>query len=767
MTLGWRARKPWGVRLTCWLTMAVVLVGSIRIGYATTTPARSPAKLSTDTPWAIDTRQVPAGITVLEGGIDERTAWQLFDEKAGAGLETHGRRARLEIALPQPTFIDAIAVFGAADGTLGVEARGPDGRADLLRDASLARGENRWNRHDVTKAPLATSLMLTWQPSRPDAVLREVELWGRPRSKPSDAVTAPLPDALYTGVPEGARVARAGQGEQIVSLATGTGGAAAGAFTLPLEVEPRAIDRAFLVYDLKGLSHFTAAPRAINGQRALGKFGVSRGAKGGLQVEEIAPAWLQKGTNRIQFLPLDGSDPGSYRISDLRLVFMPRVETRVTEATARAWGALRDGREGTGWRASAGKPGEKREWLFATATQPWALDVRLPNKGVGTLTIAAAEGGGKGIVSVNLDQLSAGWHRVPLKGLPVTEKLTFTLDAGKEQEASISELLVAGSALPVDQAPRIVVSYPLSGECVNHRVHVRGFVVPADASGLEVNGAPARGALSSDGAFAVDMSEQQVAGRPIVVEATYANGTRSRRSVAIGGCVDRPPVVVGDDGRKRQPAEDTGAPYGVTVKAGQPATLSFGGAKLDIPAGAVDKDVRITVRPLPSKDVAPMDPGMTNISPAAQAYRFGPLGMVFKKPIRMTLTYDKALIPAGHTENDVRTFYYAEELHRWEQVGIVGQNAGEMMAVTEHFTDFINATLAMPEHPGTQSLNPTSLKDIKLADPAAGMTLIAPPSCQLDGYGESHVSDRPCRPDVAGSSPTWRSRTAAREATAG
>ena len=143
MTLGWRTRKPWGVRLTCWLTMAVVLVGSIRSGYATTPPAPTPAKLLTDTPWAIDTRQVPASITVLEGGIDERAAWQLFDEKAGAVLETHGRRARIEIALSQPTFVDAIAVFGAADGTLGVEARGPDGRADLLRNASLARGEKR------------------------------------------------------------------------------------------------------------------------------------------------------------------------------------------------------------------------------------------------------------------------------------------------------------------------------------------------------------------------------------------------------------------------------------------------------------------------------------------------------------------------------------------------------------------------------------------------------------------------------------------------
>ena len=52
-----------------------------------------------------------------------------------------------------------------------------------------------------------------------------------------------------------------------------------------------------------------------------------------------------------------------------------------------------------------------------------------------------------------------------------------------------------------------------------------------------------------------------------------------------------------------------------------------------------------------------------------------PTGTVCPDPDPMTLTYDKGLIPAGHTENDVRTFYYAEELHRWEQVGIVGEQS--------------------------------------------------------------------------------------------
>ena len=62
-------------------------------------------------------------------------------------------------------------------------------------------------------------------------------------------------------------------------------------------------------------------------------------------------------------------------------------------------------------------------------------------------------------------------------------------------------------------------------------------------------------------------------------------------------CVDRPPVVIAEDGRPRQPVDNLGAPYGVTVAAGKAASLAFDGVKLEIPPGAVDKDVRVTVPP--------------------------------------------------------------------------------------------------------------------------------------------------------------------------
>ena len=90
-------------------------------------------------------------------------------------------------------------------------------------------------------------------------------------------------------------------------------------------------------------------------------------------------------------------------------------------------------------------------------------------------------------------------------------------------------------------------------------------------------------------------------------------------------------------------------------------------------------------------------------------------------------------VPAGYAETEIRTFYFDENTARWEQVGYLTQKRGEVLAVAEHFTDFINSTLAMPDHPGTQSFNPTSIKDMKTADPAAGITLIQPPEPNNDG----------------------------------
>jgi hypothetical protein len=218
-----------------------------------TQPSPTPSKLPTDVPWSLATAIRPARIKVLAGAADEAEVWQLFDGRAATGLATDGRPSRFRVDLPQPTHLDAVAVFGKVAGALSVEAEGSSSATPLLQKASLASGGARWNRRDFANAPLAAAIVVTFEPSAPDAVLPEIELWGRPASAPTAVANATLPDTLYSGVPSGARELRAPQGEQVISPATVSAPGVGGTFTVDVDGDPAGIDRAFLVYELSGL----------------------------------------------------------------------------------------------------------------------------------------------------------------------------------------------------------------------------------------------------------------------------------------------------------------------------------------------------------------------------------------------------------------------------------------------------------------------------------------------------------------------------------
>ncbi|WP_438006553.1 hypothetical protein WME89_49620 [Sorangium sp. So ce321] len=185
--------------------------------------------------------------------------------------------------------------------------------------------------------------------------------------------------------------------------------------------------------------------------------------------------------------------------------------------------------------------------------------------------------------------------------------------------------------------------------------------------------------------------------------------------------------------------EDVGAPHGEMVLPDQARVLAFEGAVLEIPQGAVDEPVRITIRPLPLAEVQPMGRAMVNVTPGGRAYRFGPHGLRFKKPVRLTLPYDEHAIPPGMTAQHVMGFYFDEVLGTWQRVEREGEAAkGKLASLTDHFTDFINATLAMPDAPGARSFDPSSIKGLALGSPFAGVALIAPP--EASSSGSAHLS---------------------------
>jgi RHS repeat-associated protein len=173
---------------------------------------------------------------------------------------------------------------------------------------------------------------------------------------------------------------------------------------------------------------------------------------------------------------------------------------------------------------------------------------------------------------------------------------------------------------------------------------------------------------------------------------------------------------------------------------GQAIRVAHDGAAVQVGGDAVRTATSITAQSLCATSLAPMGQGMANVTAGPRrGYRFLP-HMTFAANLRITLPYDPALIPAGESAQDVKTFYYDVQQKKWQALPLVSidQKAHTVTSTTNHFTDFVNATITVPDHPGVLNDDPTSIKDIKAADPGANINLIAPPTAGSDG--SAHLS---------------------------
>ena len=181
-------------------------------------------------------------------------------------------------------------------------------------------------------------------------------------------------------------------------------------------------------------------------------------------------------------------------------------------------------------------------------------------------------------------------------------------------------------------------------------------------------------------------------------------------------------------------------PYFVTLSPGQARKVNYDEAALDFGADVVAAETLISITPLAQDNLPALDQGMTNVTKGPrQGYRFLP-HMQFRNKIKIGVPYDKTLIPPGLTEQDVKTFYFDEQAGSWKELErvAVDTQAKVIISLTDHFTDMINATVTVPDHPQTLSYNPNSIKDIKAADPGAGINLIDAP--QANSMGDARLA---------------------------
>ncbi|MBQ4462335.1 MAG: hypothetical protein II908_11005, partial [Bacteroidaceae bacterium] len=92
-------------------------------------------------------------------------------------------------------------------------------------------------------------------------------------------------------------------------------------------------------------------------------------------------------------------------------------------------------------------------------------------------------------------------------------------------------------------------------------------------------------------------------------------------------------------------------------------SLTVGGARLAVPAGAMSHGMILSITPLEKNELPHLPAGMVNVTggeampgDTVSGYRFLPHGNHFCNiPARITVPYDSTLIPKGYTAADIHT----------------------------------------------------------------------------------------------------------------
>ncbi|WP_277632434.1 SpvB/TcaC N-terminal domain-containing protein, partial [Avrilella dinanensis] len=175
------------------------------------------------------------------------------------------------------------------------------------------------------------------------------------------------------------------------------------------------------------------------------------------------------------------------------------------------------------------------------------------------------------------------------------------------------------------------------------------------------------------------------------------------------------------------------------IKAAENELYHFGLSDVDFFIHGTDyeKADKIAVQRLRQTDIAPLGSSTVNVTQHKQAFRFTPDGAVFANPAQLVLRYERDLLPEGYTDSDISVMYFDTAERKWKavQTDSIQPEKQLIYAKTTHFTDYIAGIIQAPESPETTSFTPTSISDIKIADPTANIVQIQPPSANQKGDG--------------------------------
>lgn len=206
--------------------------------------------------------------------------------------------------------------------------------------------------------------------------------------------------------------------------------------------------------------------------------------------------------------------------------------------------------------------------------------------------------------------------------------------------------------------------------------------------------------------------------------------------------------------------------------AGSLSALPEAGSPLGAPPAMLATSAMMELTPV---QLPPLDAGMVNVTGGfdgngqTAGYRVNPRPGEFS----IAVPYDPSLLPQGFTEDDIQTYVYNRQYHRWIAIQRDSVNEAELLVCSrfrpwekglphtqndlanpqdalaqvqdmmsfapqgegggDSPMDFINAVLKTPEMPETSAYTPTSIKELKAADPLEGLTLMQPPTANNSG----------------------------------
>src|SRR5262245_5101031 len=236
--------------------------------------------------------QLPPEVQTLE----QQSAPAAFDRDT-VSEHTAYADGFLVAVLDGPTEVRSIKVYGAAPYSLSVQAEinGAWQAVGGLQNLNLATRPDGWNSF-TANAPVTTAKLrfsLTAAGGGSAAGLKGIEIWGkgaRVNVKNGSALLAAL---LGTSAPPHARIYRSTLAQGVIGAATGgTDDPADNSFAFTLDRNPADFKRAYLAYQVLGLSHWVHAVRSINGAAAQGGFVRPLSTTWSTQIEEINPQWL-------------------------------------------------------------------------------------------------------------------------------------------------------------------------------------------------------------------------------------------------------------------------------------------------------------------------------------------------------------------------------------------------------------------------------------------------------------------------------------------